>query len=530
MAMEPVALIQTTEDELQPLEKALCLAEWDAATEGSEAHERALVAASLAHDALLAEPERHAALADAADDELAPLDRRRLALLRAATTERRRPRELAERIITLEASLQTLFSSHRGTIGGRPVDAEEIDEILRVSTDRGLRREAWEASKQIGAVASPDVRELARLRNEAARRLGFRDHFAMSLSLSELDEGWLLGLLDALDERVSASWRTAKDEIDREQRMLLGLGDGGPLQAWDYADPFFQDAPAPPGDPLAALLAAQDPLVPCRAYFAALGDDVEDVLERSDLYPREAKHQSAFCIQIDRGRDVRVLANVTPGARWTATMLHELGHASYDMALDPDLPWLLRTQSHLLTTEAIAMLHGRRLRDPVFLRRFAGLGDQADDPVHLRVARRDLHVFVPWVQVMTRFERALYADPDADLGDVWWGLVERHQLVGRPAGARDHDWAAKSHLALSPVYYHNYLLGELTASQLEWALARETGSASPAGAPAAAGAFLRERFMRPGASLRWDELIEAATGAPLSPDHAAAFLTAGDGP
>jgi peptidyl-dipeptidase A len=127
---------------------------------------------------------------------------------------------------------------------------------------------------------------------------------------------------------------------------------------------------------------------------------------------------------------------------------------------------------------------------------------------------------------MTRFERELYADPDADLGTIWWDLVERHQLVDRPDGDRPDDWATKIHIALAPVYYQNYLLGEITASQLEATLERETGHANPAGAPAEAGRLLRERFMRPGASVRWDELVEQTTGRPLSPDDFARQLGA----
>ena len=43
------------------------------------------------------------------------------------------------------------------------------------------------------------------------------------------------------------------------------------------------------------------------------------------------------------------------------------------------------------------------------------------------------------------------------------------------------DWAAKIHLTVAPVYYHNYLLGQMTASQLEATLARELGNAQPGG-------------------------------------------------
>ena len=74
-----------------------------------------------------------------------------------------------------------------------------------------------------------------------------------------------------------------------------------------------------------------------------------------------------------RGSDIRTLCNLEPTLRWLETLLHELGHAIYDDSVDKSLPWLLRTHSHTFTTEAVAMLHGRRARDHVFLERFAGL-------------------------------------------------------------------------------------------------------------------------------------------------------------
>ena len=160
------------------------------------------------------------------------------------------------------------------------------------------------------------------------------------------------------------------------------------------------------------------------------------MLERSDLYPRDGKNQHAFCADIDRRHDVRVLANCEPGTRWLATMVHELGHAVYDLAIDSQLPWLLRQPAHTFTTEAIAMLHGRLVRDEAFLERFARVDPAiARDPRNVEMQRRELLVFAPWVQVMTRFERELYRDPDQDLGAVWWQLVERYQRVAPPRRA-----------------------------------------------------------------------------------------------
>ena len=76
---------------------------------------------------------------------------------------------------------------------------------------------------------------------------------------------------------------------------------------------------------------------------------------------------------------------------------------------------------------------------------------------------------------MTNFERALYADPEADLAATWWELVSRYQLLTPPEGRDAPDWAAKIHVACAPVYYHTYLYGNLVASQLRATLDRVAG-------------------------------------------------------
>ena len=99
-----------------------------------------------------------------------------------------------------------------------------------------------------------------------------------------------------------------------------------------------------------------------RRTYDGIGLETRDVLARSDLFPRDGKCQHAFCIDIDRAGDVRVLANVVPNQYWMDTMLHELGHATFDTGLDPSLPWLLR-DTHLVVTEGIAILMGRLAGD-----------------------------------------------------------------------------------------------------------------------------------------------------------------------
>ena len=524
MSTEPITvdearrLVGEAERRLAPLEVDWRHSEWNLAARASEEHRQAAESAGIAYETALADPSLHdsAAAAEAAADGDETL-RRSAEVLRLATAGKRRPRELIERIVRLETELAGIYSEHRAEVDGRRLSANEINDVLASSTDERLRRAVWEASKGVGGEVDPRLRELVRLRNDAARRLGHRDHYAMSLADEEIDEGWLYGVLDGLEEGLREPWARERAAIDADLRARLGLAADARVEAWHLSDPFGQEPASPLEDPLRDMEAELDTEPAVRRYFADLGHDVDAVMARSDLYPREGKDQHAFQLSMDRGEDVRVLLNVAPTLYWVEVLLHELGHAVYDLSIDPGLPWLLRTPSHTFTTEAVAMLHGRRHRDPVFLGRYLGVPKEvATHPANAVVARRRLLVMAQWVQVMARFERALYADPDGDLGALWWDLVERYQQTPRPPGPRPHDWATKLHLALAPVYYHNYLLGEITASQLESAIARETGNPSPAHAPERAGELLRRRFLEPGRRLRWDALVESATGSPLS--------------
>src|SRR5262249_45787063 len=179
--------------------------------------------------------------------------------------------------------------------------------------------------------------------------------------------------------------------------------------------------------------------------------------------------QHAFCMDVDHEGDVRVLCNIRKNERWMSTMLHEFGHAVYDKYNDRSLPFVLRTPAHTLTTEAIAMLNGRMSKDPVWLNVIAGLSVSNAQRVSAsarKTLRSEMLIFLRWAVTLVRFERELYRNPEQDLNRLWWQYVERFQKVAPPPG-RDHaDWASKVHLASSPVYYQNYVLGELMASQI----------------------------------------------------------------
>jgi len=509
--------------ELRPLELAHNEAFWLANTTGEARYEQESARLDAAMRKLFARREPYAMLsrlkeAGALAD---PLLDRQLTLLHMAHRAKQLPPDLIDRQVRLEKSLESRFNQFRATLGGEHVTDNRIVDILRDSTDADLRRSAWEASKQVGAEVEADLLQLVRLRNEGAHALGFSNFYSMSLELDELSERELFELFDELERETTPLWKSYKGGLDAHLSRHLGVPPES-LRPWHYADPFFQEAP-PAEVSLDPFYAGQDLVALSERFFTAVGFDVREVIARSDLFERAGKCQHAFCMSMDRGDDVRVLCNVKPTERWMGTMLHELGHAVYDRHLERSLPWLLRSQAHILTTEASAMLFGRLSKSPVWLRAWAGADagelERQAEPV-ARAVRQQLLVQSRWEMVMVHMERALYRDPDQDLRSLWWDLVERFQWVKRPEGRHAPDWAAKIHFSVAPCYYHNYQLGEMLASQLQdHILQRVLGGGADAWEryvrSPEVGAFLKREFYAPGRRFDWRELTRRATGRTL---------------
>jgi peptidyl-dipeptidase A len=262
-----------------------------------------------------------------------------------------------------------------------------------------------------------------------------------------------------------------------------------------------------------------------RKTYDNMGLEVRDVLAKSDLYEREGKNQHGFCLAVGRDYpyDVRVLVNIRSDSYWMDTMLHEFGHAVYDKYINPKFPYFLRTIAHTCTTEAIALMMGSLVDDPAWLSAVAEVPEAELEEVREHILWReqaDRLVFTRWALVMFNFEREFYADPDReDLNSLWWDLVERLQLVNRPPGRDEPDWAAKIHIAVAPVYYHNYALGNLIAAQLRHHLETRVTGGEPFFMSEAAGRYLQEAIFGPGARENWQDTVLRATGEPLSTRH-----------
>ncbi|MHC4154942.1 MAG: M2 family metallopeptidase [Planctomycetota bacterium] len=451
---------------------------------------------------------------------------RQLDVLYNAYLEHQIEPELLKRMVELGTEIEKNFSTFRGTIKGEKVTDNQIREILKTENDVDRRKAAWLASKQVGPVVAGDLVRLVKLRNEAAQKVGFDNYHTLSLTVAEQDVKELDRIFAQLYELTNKPFAELKAELDGVLAAKCGVS-VGKLRPWHYHDPFFQESPLVYDLDLDAYYQNEDVKELAVKFYDSIGLPVESILARSDLYEREGKNPHAFCTDIDKGGDVRILCNLKNNEQWMETMLHELGHAVYDKYHDPEVPYLLREPAHIFTTEAIAMLFGRLSRDATWMQQMLELSDEqrADiEKVSGKYATLKQLIFVRWAMVMYNFEKQLYANPEQDLNSLWWEMVEKYQLVKKPEDRAEPDWAAKIHFTIAPVYYHNYVLGELLASQLHNHIVSEIlhlesdKDVSYVG-QRQVGAFLKEQVFEPGAVYHWNGMIERATAEPLTPKY-----------
>lgn len=522
------AFISSHVEQVKPLEKASRLAEWASATTGKSEDYQRQSDLTLQIRQIYSNPEEFAFIDEMrkSGEITDPVLKRQLDKLYRKYLKNQIAPELLKELVELSTEIQEKFNTFRGTIDGNEVTSNRIDEILKSETDSNKRKLAWQAGKQVAPVIADDIIKLVKLRNKAAKEVGFDNFHTLILEAGEQSSEELDQIFQQLYELTNEPYAKVKAELDTILASNCGI-DVSELMPWHYHDTFFQETPLVYGLDLDTYYKGKNIEETAANFYAGIGLDVESILARSDLYDRPGKNPHAFCTDIDRQGDVRILCNITNTERWMEVTLHELGHAVYDKYQSSDVPYLIREPAHAFTTEAIAMFFGRLSRNPAWMQQSLALTDaqrQDVEKVSETYATLKQLIFARWAMVMYEFEKDLYADPDQDLNKLWWDTVEKYQLVSRPADRNEPDWAAKIHFNIAPCYYHNYLLGELFASQLHNHLIGDVLKLdSDEGVSyvdqTQVGAYVKENIFAPASLYNWNDMIERATGEKLTPKY-----------
>ena len=527
-------LLTEIESKVAPLANEVALAQWNGSVSGNEEDFKKSEIAQQKLTKYLSDKEIFAQNKKfkesgifnnvASSDEQSLLLKRQLDVVYNYFLANQADTNLLNEIIAKSTKLEKAYGSYRAQLNGKPINDNEVENILHTSVNNKELQAVWESHKGIGKVVVNDLIDLVKMRNKLAKSLGFDNYHTMSLTLSGQDPKEITAILDELDQLTSDGFAELKSQMDDKfaKRYHVKREE---LMPWHYLGRYFQEAPDLYPIDLDKYYKGKNLEELTKNFYESIGMEITPILKNSSLYPQEGKNQHAFCTDINKNGDVRILCNITSNEQWMGTMLHEFGHGVYFMGSDSaGLPYFLRDAAHTFTTEAIAMMFERNSRNAEWMSQSLGISQKEKEKISedcYKSTRLAKIVFSRWVQVVYRFEKEMYANPDQDLNQLWWNLVEKYQMLKKPQGRDEPDFATKIHIALYPCYYHNYQLGDLLASQMHYYIVKNITKSGDYRNECYAGnkevgKWIKENIFAPGMKYEWNDFIERATGEKLT--------------
>lgn len=397
-------------------------------------------------------------------------------------------------VLRLRRELADDVVSARYDVGGREVDLGAVRDALRKEPDAEARRRAWLSYGALSRRVDGRLRELMRLRNARAQAVGASGYVELALGHAGL-----------LRDQVEATLRRLCAATDG---AFTGLLDGRRVAPWDVGYLLEGQAAPPAGRfPRTEMLprlhawARQHGLDPDRSGISIHFIDIP---------------YNGLSMPIDPPRDVRVLLNPGDGHLYYKLLWHEYGHALHATG-NRQATAVLRQEPPVFN-EAMAESLAFFTLEPDWVAAFGASPAEAEATI-----RAGLGAWLLWLRTRSAhalFEYGAYDDPDGDLDGAYAAAEARYLGCDEDPAPR---WAANAWFTSYPVYWQNYVLGDVIAAQIHAAMRAQVG---PVNGNPAAIAFLREQFWAPGGSVDWQVKVERATGRPLDAEDLIARLAA----
>ncbi len=380
----------------------------------------------------------------------------------------------------------------RYQVQGQEYDLGAVRHILRIEPDRERRRAAWLSFAPLSQSLDAKTRELFKLRNAAAREEGYETYAHMQIDAQGLGLEQVKSILEELAEASNQAYRRVIDSgVER-----FGLGR---LEPWDVK----------------FLLDGQGGMPPER--FPKSG-----ILPRLEEWGRDHGLEldqlgisvhfmdipyNGLCMNMKQG-DIRILGNPADGLNYYKTGFHELGHALHGAFSDPG-SYILRREPSVFS-EGMAEMIGYTVDDPAWLAHY-GLSEE-EVTAATTLARGPWFAYLRQRSAHALFEYEAYANPDGNLDQINAEIEAR--LLGCTVDASPR-WASEPNAWYSryPVYWQNYVLADVVASQIHHDLRRRYGSVWRNGD---AITHMKRFYWQPGGSVDWQEKIRRGTGEALN--------------
>ena len=474
-------------------------------------------------------------------NQLLPKQKKQLRsiLFLAADSPQTVPDLVKQRIAKETEQVETLYGFNF-KVDGRTLTTNEIDRILRTSSDLRERQKVWEASKEVGKRLKEGLESVRDLRNRTVQALDYDSYFSYQVSEYDMTVGEMMALMDKFNRELRPLYRELHTWVRHRLAENYGTPVPDTIPAHWLPNRWGQDWNAlvsVKGLDLNAALENKSPewiIREAEKFYVSLGFEElpESFWKQSSLYPlpKDAAHKKnnhASAWHMDLEDDIRCLMSVENNADWYETVHHELGHIYYYRSYTrPEVPPLLRKGANRAFHEAIGSLMGLAATQRAFLagREMVGKNARVDQIQALLKEALGSVVFIPFsAGTMARFEHDLYEEnlPAGDFNRRWWELARKYQGIEPPSARGEEfcDAASKTHISDDAAQYYDYTLSYVLLYQLHDTIAKKILKQDPHNTNywgnREVGRFL-DRLMRPGSSGDWRQLLRETTGSDLS--------------
>ncbi|RKZ05264.1 peptidase M3A and M3B thimet/oligopeptidase F [Candidatus Fermentibacteria bacterium] len=422
-----------------------------------------------------------------------------------------RPYHLSEKLNELSLAIQektnelsSVLNTHRCTVAGRVMTSPEISRILLSEPDRDLRKEACLSRTQINIpMVNAGFLQLLEMRKEYAHEFGAPDFVHYQLEHQELDPV------------MFDSW---KDEVKsvlplmREIRSSFGeeiIGDPN-VMPWDTGYISGKIAPE-----LNQQVNMADYHSPISELFGMFDINISGMNITYDIFPRKNKSEWGYNFPIESGVDSRILANVRDRYSEYGVLLHETGHAVHSFTTDPE-EIIMNMGISGIVSEGIANLFGRFTTHEAFYSGFFGekLAEAGKNFKRLKLWNR-----VNKLRSVSRIllDQALYRTRIENIDDIHQLLWKTNmEVLGEQPYADMPIWASTIHFTTHPVYFHNYLLGDLMCDMLDDVFLKRENVSDVTERPELFGRFILDEVIGVSGRYPFPDLFRRISGEELS--------------
>ena len=445
---------------------------------------------------------------------------------------------LQEEIIRRTTRLEMMYGDFAPIVGGEELTDSKLDQMIKESTNPNSAIELVKAKLSIGnhrfqgqgPTVAEEILEVVKLRNQLAKKAGSPNYYSYQLSRQEINEDELIQLREQVTKALKPIYDRLRSKMDLACMKRYGISEA------DARSPYFQGGVRFPNilddvmkfspDP---YFKGIDPRPILKESGRLIGTNVDDIVDKSDLFPRPGKNPWWYLFSLKTPGDIRSIGDIDPNfqndmGETVSTECHEvMGHGVGSSFVHPGLPNSFRDLDTIIT-EADAMMMEDLMYNAHWLKEvmkfdagvidtFLTKGDQ------YKLAQLLVTFFHNYL-LIPDFERELYRMNDNELtldkvNKLWAEKSYEYLGIKIPSDRNEPDWTYKIHFAASPVYYQSYFLGQLVRAQQAAKINELAGDRGIFSLES--GNFLR-KYRDVGESYPWFEMVKHMTGNALSAD------------